>query len=114
MSTRSPNRRLTRRPPPVHAVIFVLVAMLGGAQGVHAAGPERRTYDVPSGALSQALIRFAGAAGVLLSADARLTDGKHSPGLRGEFSVEEGLASLLAGSGLAPVQNTDGSYTLRP
>ena len=114
MSTRSPNRRMTRTPALVHAVIVVLVAMLGPAQAAHAAGPERRAYDIPSGTLSQALVRFAAAAGVMLSSDARLTDGKHSPGLRGEFSVEAGLASLLAGSGLAPVQNTDGSYTLRP
>ena len=50
---------------------------------------------------------------MLLSADARLTDGKTSPGLEGELTVSDGLAGLLAGSGLAPVQDADGSYTLR-
>ncbi len=63
--------------------------------------------------MSRALTRFAAAAGVLLSVDAALTDGKESPGLQGDFAVADGFAALLVGSGLELVQNADCSYTLR-
>ncbi|MGQ0594801.1 MAG: TonB-dependent siderophore receptor [Gammaproteobacteria bacterium] len=116
MSRQASNRCVTR---PVQAVIIglALLATLAGASLTRAAEPrvaELRTYRIPGGSLSQALSQFAGAAGVLLSADARLTDGKTSPGLQGELTVAEGFARLLAGHSLAPVRNADGSYTLRP
>ncbi|MEI8210319.1 MAG: TonB-dependent receptor plug domain-containing protein [Methylococcales bacterium] len=60
----------------------------------------KRHYHISSGSLSHALTQFAGSAGILLSTDARLTDGKSSKGLDGEYTVEEGFQRLLAGSGL--------------
>lgn len=65
------------------------------------AQPAERTYDIPSGSLSGALARFAAEAGVLLSADARLTEGKSTAGLKGRYGVQDGLNALLRGSGLA-------------
>ena len=60
----------------------------------------RRSYQVPAGSLGAALTRFAGLAGVNLSVDPALVSGRNSPGLSGEFAVEEGFARLLQGSGL--------------
>ncbi|MCP2225870.1 iron complex outermembrane receptor protein [Pseudomonas silensiensis] len=60
----------------------------------------RRSYQVPAGSLGVALTRFAGLAGVNLSVDPALVSGRNSPGLSGEFAVEEGFARLLQGSGL--------------
>ena len=60
----------------------------------------RRSYQVPAGSLSAALTRFAGLAGVNLSVDPSLVGGRNSPGLSGEYGVEEGFARLLQGSGL--------------
>lgn len=71
-----------------------------------------RSYQIPAGPLSTALSRFAAEAGVLLSVDARLTEGKQSPGLQGEAAVDEGFARLLQGSGLQAVADGRGGYSL--
>lgn len=71
-----------------------------------------RSYQIPAGPLSTALSRFAAEAGVLLSVDARLTEGKQSPGLQGEAGVYEGFARLLQGSGLQAVADGRGGYWL--
>ncbi|WP_432241511.1 TonB-dependent siderophore receptor [Herbaspirillum robiniae] len=69
-----------------------------------------RSYSIAAGPLGQALRQFAAEAGILLSADARLTQGKSSPGLQGSVSPDQGLARLLAGSGLSAVRQPDGSF----
>ncbi|TRO41218.1 TonB-dependent siderophore receptor [Pseudomonas sp. ALS1131] len=78
----------------------------------HATASEQvRNYVIPAGPLDQALNLFASQAGILLSADARLTIGKRSPGLNGDYAVDEGLANLLAGTGLR-AHSTGGDYVL--
>ncbi|MES2821104.1 MAG: TonB-dependent receptor [Pseudomonadota bacterium] len=59
-----------------------------------------RAYAIPAGPLSSALAGFAAQSGLLLSSDASLTTGKQTAGLQGDYSVEQGLQRLLAGSGL--------------
>ncbi len=121
MTTRSSNHSVSRMLPAARAVLIGLLLFATSAAGMPsiqaaepgAAGSGARAYRIPGGSLSRALTRFAAAAGVLLSVDAVLTDGKQSPGLQGDFAVADGFAALLAGSGLEPVENADGSYTLR-
>ncbi|TDV70449.1 TonB-dependent receptor [Pseudomonas sp. LP_7_YM] len=74
----------------------------------------RRAYEVPAGSLSAALTRFAGQAGVNLSVDPALVNGRNSSGLSGEFAVEEGFTRLLQGSGLQLMSVGDQAYTLVP
>ncbi|WP_214351363.1 TonB-dependent receptor [Pseudomonas congelans] len=74
----------------------------------------RRAYEVPAGSLSGALTRFAGQAGVNLSVDPALVNGRNSSGLSGEFAVEEGFARLLQGSGLQLMPVGEQAYTLVP
>lgn len=62
--------------------------------------PATVTVDIASGSLGTVLSRFAGTAGITMSFDPGLTAGRTSPGLRGQVSVAEGFARLLAGSGL--------------
>lgn len=85
------------------------------AQATEAGSHQQAThsYQIPAGPLSAALSRFAAQAGVLLSVDARLTDGKQSPGLQGEAGVDEGFARLLQGSGLQAVADGHGGYSLQ-
>lgn len=64
------------------------------------AAPVAQQYDIPAGNLDQALTRFASRAGLLLSVDARLTAGKPSLGLHGQFTAAQALNKLLGGSGL--------------
>ncbi len=75
---------------------------------------SRRSYEVPAGNLSAALTRFAGQAGVSLSIDPALMRGQRTQGLSGDYSVDEGFAELLRGSGLQ-IQPVGGDgYTLAP
>lgn len=58
------------------------------------------SYDVPAGALADAINSFAEQSGAQVLYDAALTEGRNSGGLRGQFAVAEGLSRLLSGSGL--------------
>ena len=71
------------------------------------ASEQTRHYAIPAGGLDQALNHFASQSGILLSADAHLTTGKRSLGLSGTYSVKEGLAQLLAGTGLRALKSAD-------
>lgn len=74
----------------------------------------RRSYQVPAGSLGATLTRFAGLAGVSLSVDPQLVNGRQSAGLSGSYSVDEGFARLLQGSGLQLQSVGAGAYTLVP
>lgn len=89
-------------------VVAGSLAALPAAADNHA-NAAAQTFHISGGTLSHALSQFAGSAGIVLSADARLTDGKTSHGLRGQFSVAEGLSRLLADSGLTYQYTANGS-----
>ncbi|MGH8515215.1 MAG: TonB-dependent receptor plug domain-containing protein, partial [Gammaproteobacteria bacterium] len=57
---------------------------------------------------------FAALSGVLLSADPALTQGATTRGLSGDFTREEGLAALLAGTGLEWAPGPGGTDNVRP
>ena len=80
---------------PVAAALHAAPAMAQGA-----AAEAERDYAIAPGPLGTVLSQFAGQAGILLSTDATTTAGLSSPGVRGRFTVNEGLATALAGSGL--------------
>ena len=71
-------------------------------------------FEIVPGPLGTALSEFASAAGVTLSFASEQTQGLSSPGLQGTFSVEEGLARLLGGSGLQASRQSNGGYVLLP
>ncbi|KAB0494056.1 TonB-dependent siderophore receptor [Pseudomonas vancouverensis] len=73
-----------------------------------------QSFDIAAGSLTEVLSRFASAAGVAISFDARHTDGFKSPGLKGAFGVSEGFARVLGGSGLQAQPQANGTYVLRP
>lgn len=119
MSKRKNNRNLGRQPSRLQQTInsLLLASALIVVPSAMAEGngdnTTKRHYHISSGSLSHALSQFAGSAGILLSADARLTDGKSSPGLNGEYTVEEGFQKLLAGSGLVHILTGDNTITLK-
>ena len=71
-----------------------------------------QAYNIPAGALSQVLSRFAAEAGVILSFDAALLQGRQSGGLRGPYSVGSGFVALLEGHPLQ-IQRDANGYSLR-
>jgi len=92
-----------------------LSVLLGlGSMAPVLAFAEERAYKVPSSGLAEALTRFAGQAGVSLSVDPALVSGRRSSGLSGHYSVEQGFALLLQGSGLRLQPVGAGAYTLIP
>lgn len=116
MPQASPFHRTPLTRSVRHALFAGLLAagplpFLPVAQAQPAASEQARAYTIPAGNLDQALNRFASEAGILLSVDAQLTAGKRSPGLDGSYSVDEGLARLLAGTGLRAI-NAGGNYAL--
>ena len=92
---------------------FALAA--SGAATAQANPPAAATaaYDIPAGALGPALSRFAAQAGVTLSFEPSLTEGRRTGGLRGTHAVGDGFSRLLAGTGLEAVARAGGGYTLR-
>ena len=77
-----------------------LVLLTSPASAQQQDGTGLRDYDIPGGPLDEALIAFIEASGVFLAGDAELASGLRTPGLTGRYTVDEGLARLLAGSGL--------------
>lgn len=78
-----------------------------------AAEQAQADFDIPAGPLAPALSRFGQAAHILLSYPSTLTAGRSTAGLHGNFDVDQGLAMLLAGSGLEASRSANGNYTLQ-
>lgn len=113
-----PLRRLPARSLPLALRAALLATPVLAIQPVQAQtlpSAQRaasQPYAIPAGPLSSALSRFASEAGILLAADAQLTQGKQSPGVQGTLTVDDGLARLLQGSGLQAVRDSSGNYSL--
>ena len=84
------------------------------AQTPAAVSAELHSFNIAAGPLDRALSQFADQLNLLLAADARLTAGKSSPGLRGQYSQQQGLQQLLQGSGLSAQTRADGRVVLLP
>jgi iron complex outermembrane receptor protein len=90
------------------AATAALLALAAAGQAV----AQPIDYDVPAGPLADVLQRFALQAGVAIAIDANQLRGLRSPGIQGRHGVEEGLDTLLRGSGHVPAR-TPGGYVLR-
>ncbi|HYG42032.1 MAG TPA: TonB-dependent siderophore receptor [Bordetella sp.] len=76
--------------------------------------PAQRSYDIPAGPLRTVLTRFASVAGIYLAGSIELANGKTSPGLKGTYTATQGLASVLAGTGLQAIPDANRRYVLKP
>lgn len=99
----------------------LLLALGGGllphaahAQAPVAAAESVRDYDLPAGALAATLNRIAREAGLALTMEAQLVEGRSAAPVRGRLSATQALRQALAGSGLELLATTGGGYTLRP
>ncbi|WP_420994990.1 TonB-dependent siderophore receptor [Cupriavidus sp. 30B13] len=108
--------------PPATASIAgaARALLLGAALGLaapmpaaraQAAAPARLSLRIAGGSLEDALNAFARQAGITLSFDPALVGGKRAAALSGSYTVEEGLAALLAAHGLA-ASRTGGGWTV--
>lgn len=105
----------------VQLVVLSGAAVFAGAMPTaQAQAPTRaqaegaQRYDIAPGPLSAVLLQFSSNAGVYLVGSSAQAEGRRSPGLQGLYTVQAGLAALLAGTGLEGFRQADGSYGLRP
>ena len=96
------------RPTPL-AIALLFATSLNFAQ----AG-EPRAYHIAPGTLEDALNQFGRESGALISFGSSVTQGLRSPGLEGQYDVQQGLQALLRGSGLQARQEADNAYSLQP
>ncbi|MFA5985031.1 MAG: TonB-dependent receptor [Methylococcaceae bacterium] len=120
MSTTNHSNNRGLQASRLHQVMqsIVLAAALSVLATAKADGSDdkasaSRKYHISSGTLSQALRQFATDSGLLFSAEAKLTAGKTTAGLDGEYSVEEGFKKLLAGSGLTYIFTGNDAVTIK-
>ncbi|WP_227012049.1 STN domain-containing protein [Duganella sp. FT27W] len=111
----SPATLPFRRRRMAQAVLLAGLALNAGWSLAQSAAPTdaRRHVEIAAGTLDGALNRFASSTGILLAIDGKLTAGKTSSGINGDYTRQEALAALLAGSGLEAVAQPDGGYALR-
>lgn len=76
-------------------------------------GGSKQRFDIPAGDLETALISFSKQTGVESLYPSDLVAGRQTQGLEGDFTPEEGLSALLAGTGLAAVFSASGTVTLQ-
>lgn len=70
-------------------------------------------YQIAPGPLASVLNQFGRAAGIMLVFSTDLTQGINSAGVNGNRTPSAGLGDALAGSGLAAVRQSDGSYLIQ-
>lgn len=72
-----------------------------------------RDYDLPAGPLAATLNRIAREAGLALSFDALLVEGRQANAVSGRLNPPQALRQALSGSGLELLSTGGGGYTLR-
>lgn len=88
-------------------------AFTDSAQAVAAnSSAQQHDFAIGAGPLGTVLNRFATEAGVVLSFDTALTQGKQSQGITGRYSIEQGFAVVLAGAGLQAVAGSNNTWVL--
>lgn len=95
------------------ALLFAATAAPSARAAEAASAPAGKAYAIGAGPLGDVLAQFAAAAGVPLSFDPAVLAGQRSSGLNGVYTVRDGFAHLLAGSGYALAEQGGGAYSLR-
>ncbi len=90
--------------------IFVNIGLPASAAGQTEAGWVK--FDIPAQPLASALNAYGTATRVELFVDTTLTEGRRSVALKGTFTSEAGLQSLLAGTGLVALPVGRAGFTL--
>ncbi|PHK95268.1 TonB-dependent siderophore receptor [Pseudoroseomonas rhizosphaerae] len=111
------GHRFTRFRGTLRAALLGSVTLLaipaGPAWSQGGASAQAISYEVPAGPLGSALNSFAQQAGITLSFAPEQVQGRSSPGLRGQSTVDRAFERLLAGSGLEATSRDGTVYTLR-
>ena len=106
---------MSARPSPLAFSIRNAALALSFSASLLAVGSawaEPQAYNIPAGSLAASLSQFAAASAVTLSFSSDDVGDRQSPGLQGEYELEQGFARLLQGSGLHVQQAGEKRYIL--
>lgn len=95
---------------PFRRTLLALTIAFAGQVGLAHAEP----YQLPAGPLAATLNQIASQAGVTLSIDPALTEGKRSAPVEGDLQAVDALNQALRGTGLQLQSNGAGVYSLVP
>lgn len=116
-------RAVLRRPAASMATATAMRGVIASgllyaaaAQAQYAPPPavQARAYQISAGPLATVLTQFIAESGIVLAGASDLARGKASPGVKGSYTPEQGLAALLQGTGLHAVRNGRGAFVLEP
>ena len=96
---------------PKALLLLGLLTPLSLIQPALAQTQAPQTINLPAQPLDQAVIDLARRTGLAIGGDASLLDGKQAPALSGDYTPEQALRALLAGSGVTAVR-VDSGYRL--
>ena len=101
----------------IFSVALLALLVTGSADWALAAEAKKQpeplfTYEVPAGALEQALQAYANQTGLKLTYDSQLVRGKSSVGVYGSYTASKALGKLLEGTGLHAVVQGPGKIEL--
>lgn len=108
---------MEKRLPPIKQFLRVLALTICCVSSVQLnaetdGDKNRVTFDIPASSLANVLNNYALKANVVMYFDPALAKGRSSKGLIGNFTVEEGFATLLKGTGLIAKRDASGHYTI--
>ena len=89
-------------------IVAFFLSKLSVAESLNITAPVARAYNIPAGSLQDALNQFSQQAGISLTFDPAVLQGKVSYGLSGNFEIKPGLDQLLTGSNLQVTQQAGG------
>lgn len=89
-------------------IVAFFLSKLSVAESLNITAPVVRAYNIPAGSLQDALNQFSQQAGISLTFDPAVLQGKVSYGLSGNFEIKPGLDQLLTGSNLQVTQQAGG------
>lgn len=102
------------------SLVIIGIALTGGTPSISWAQTgsaevqtQVRNYNLPSAPLAEQLLRISREAGLVLTVDAALVQGKTAAAVHGSMNAAQALQLALAGSGLELISNTSGGYSLR-
>ncbi|MCR7153827.1 TonB-dependent siderophore receptor, partial [Pseudomonas aeruginosa] len=104
------------RPTFRPGLLALAIALAVPAPFLHAAPAEQasvRDYRIAAGPLAGTLNRIAAQAGLVLTLDPALAEGRSAHAVQGRFDAPGALREALKGSGLELVENAGGTYSLR-
>lgn len=83
--------RPTRLACGIHRAALTL-SLASSLLVIPAAWAQAQRYNIPDSSLAEALSRFAADSGVMITFSAEDTSGLSSPGLQGNFELDQGFA----------------------